>query len=196
MKTYAKLKFLITVFLLGTVLNFNLQAQTYKLDNKSTQVIIEGTSNIHDWELKAEKCSGTLSVKTDDGKLEEIENLQFSVVAESLKSGKSGMDKNTYKALNTSEHKNISFKLDKVNSIEASSGDTYAVKSSGTLEVAGVKKTINLKFKIKMREDSAILTGRYKLDMTHYKIEPPTAVFGTITTGEIVIIKFETHFNK
>ena len=32
--------------------------------------------------------------------------------------------------------------------------------------------------------------------MTDYKVEAPTAMFGTIKTGETVVVKFESHFNK
>ena len=120
MKAYSKLLVLTAVLLFS----YGVNAQTYKLNNKASSVLVDGTSNIHDWTIEAENTGGVLSVKFDDGKLEQIDKLEFNVVAESLVSGKGGMDKNIYSALNTDANKNIIYKLEKVNSIEKSSGNT------------------------------------------------------------------------
>ncbi|AVR47384.1 YceI family protein [Christiangramia fulva] len=196
MKANGNLKFLLIVLLLGFGTNLSLKAQSYTLNQKPSYVLVDGTSNIHDWSLEAESFSGNLKAEFDEGKLEELEQLNFTVMAESLKSGKSGMDKNTYNALKTNSYKKISFQLKDVKSIEASGTDSYKVNTTGTLELAGVKKEINLTFNLMVKGNEIILKGNYKLNMTDYNIEPPTAMFGTISTGENVTIKFETHFIK
>jgi polyisoprenoid-binding protein YceI len=192
MKAYSNLIMLTAVLLFS----FGVNAQSYKLNNKTSSLLIDGTSNIHDWTIEAENTGGLLSVGFDEGELEEIEKLEFTAVAESLVSGKSGMDKNTYKALNTDKYKNITFTLNKVNAIEKLSGNDYKVKTTGSLMIAGVKKDVSLNFNLNCNSDQLVLTGQYKLNMTDFKIDPPTAMFGTIKTGEEVLIKFETHFNK
>ena len=192
MKPYSNFRILIAVLLLS----FGVNAQSYKLNNEASDLKIDGTSNIHDWTINAENTSGVLTAEFDEGKLEEIEKLQFTVVSESLMSGKSGMDKNTYKALDTDKYKEITYNLKKVNTIEKISGDTYKVKSTGSLQIAGTKKNINLNFDLKSKNDQIILIGEHKLNMTDYGVEAPTAMFGTIKTGEEVVIKFETQFNK
>ena len=192
MKAYSTLIMLSAVLLFS----FGVNAQSYNLNNKTSSLLIDGTSNIHDWTIEAENTGGVLTVGFDEGELEEIEKLEFTAVAESLVSGKSGMDKNTYKALNTDKYKNITYTLNKVNGIEKLSGNDYKVKTTGSLMIAGVKKDINLNFNLNCNSDQLVLKGQYKLNMTDFKIDPPTAMFGTIKTGEEVLIKFETHFNK
>ncbi|WP_026839205.1 YceI family protein [Gillisia sp. JM1] len=192
MKAYSTLIMLSAVLLFS----FGVNAQSYNLNNKTSSLLIDGTSNIHDWTIEAENTGGLLSVGFDEGELEEIEKLEFTAVAESLVSGKNGMDKNTYKALNTDKYKNITFTLNKVNAIEKLSGNEYKVKTTGSLMIAGVKKDVSLNFNLNCDSDQLVLTGQYKLNMTDFKIDPPTAMFGTIKTGEEVLIKFETHFNK
>src|SRR5699024_11709610 len=59
---------------------------------------VDGTSNIHDWDLKAEKFT-VKAIIEDSADLPAIKSLNLDLEAESLKSGKSGVDKNTYKAL-------------------------------------------------------------------------------------------------
>lgn len=196
MKRYGTIKLLTTILFLGIGMNFTLNAQSYKLNNKATSVLVDGTSNIHDWTMKAESFGGTLTAEFDEGSLEEIEKLQFSVEAESLKSGKGGMDKNAYEALNTNKYKKISYTLNNVKSIEKISEGNFKVKTTGTLEIAGKQKQIPLNFNLSAKGSELILTGDYSLKMTDYGVEPPTAVFGTIKTGDTVKIKFETHFNK
>lgn len=196
MKANGNMKILIAVLIMGLGLNLSLQAQTYSLNQKPSYLLVDGTSNIHDWSLEAESYSGNLKAEFDEGTLEELGQLDFTVIAESLKSGKSGMDKNTYKALKTDDYKKISFKLKDVKSIEKAGTDSYKLSTTGTLELAGVKKDINLNFTLNTKGNEIILKGSHKLNMTDYNIEPPTAMFGTISTGESVTIKFETHFIK
>ncbi|MCG9971572.1 YceI family protein [Christiangramia crocea] len=195
MKSYGTIKVLITAMIVSIGMNMNLNAQSYTLNNKSSSLIVEGTSNIHDWTMEAESTSGTISAEMDEGKLEEIDALRFTAEAEGLKSGKSGMDKNAYKALNTSKYKKITYELKNVKEITGSNGN-YKAKTTGSLEIAGVKKDIALNFNLTISPDKIILKGEHNLNMTDYGVEPPTAMFGTITTGETVKIKFETHFNK
>ncbi|GAA4307924.1 hypothetical protein GCM10023115_37660 [Pontixanthobacter gangjinensis] len=192
MKPYSNFKMIACVLLLSLGVN----AQSYKLDNETSNLIIEGTSNIHDWTIEAENTSGNLTAEFEEGFLESISNLDFKVKTESLMSGKSGMDKNTYKALNTDKYKEIAFRLKDVQKIEKATADSYKVKAKGSLEISGTKKDIALDFDLKKNGNKIVLTGDHKLNMTDFGIEAPTALFGTITTDEDVIIKFESHFKN
>lgn len=192
MKPYRTLRMFTAVLLISLGVN----AQSYKLNNKASNLIIEGTSNIHDWTIKAENTSGNLTAKFVEARLDGIENLEFTVIAKSLMSGKSGMDKNIYKALNTDKYKEITYKLKRVQGVEKVSANNYKVKTIGSLEIAGTKKDINLDFNLKSGSDQIVLNGKLSINMTNFGVEAPTAMFGTITTGEEVVIKFESHFNK
>jgi polyisoprenoid-binding protein YceI len=169
--------------------------QNFKMDN-SSEIIVEGTSNIHDWEMKATSKQGGATITTEDGKLTGISKLQVSIPAESLESGKGGMDKNAYKALNTNKHKNIEFKLDEVKKIEANGTNSYKVNGLATLKISGVSKQVPVEFTAKLNGNKLEINGEESLNMTNYKIDPPTAMFGTITTGEEVTIKFKSTFSK
>lgn len=169
--------------------------QNFKMDN-SSEIIIEGTSNIHDWEMKATSKQGGATITTEDGKLTGISKLEVTVPAESLESGKGGMDKNTYKALNTKQHKNIEFKLDEVKKIETDGSNSYKVTGLATLKISGVSKQVPVEFIAKLNGSKLEIQGEENLKMTEYKVDPPTAMFGTITTGDQVTIKFKSTFSK
>lgn len=195
MKTQKTLKQLLGSFLVMIFLTQISIAQTYQLNNGSSTLRVDGTSNLHDWDLKAENQKGKISVEMADGKVTAIKDLQLSVVAESLKSGKSGMDKNTYKALKTSQHKEITFKLTKVNSINCT-GSTCKVSLNGNLNIAGTSKPVDMTFDMTSTSSNITLTGNKKMKMTTFNVEPPTAMFGTITTGDEIDVVFKSVFTK
>ena len=143
----------------------------------------------------AENQQGKLLADFEDGKLTRIQQLDFIVIAESLKSGKSGMDKNTYKALNTEKYKQITFKLSKVNNINCS-GDVCKVSVNGNLTISGSTKPINISFDMKIEESKISLIGSKTIKMTDFGVDPPKAMFGTITTGDAIDIKFHSIFKK
>ncbi|WP_067147755.1 YceI family protein [Pseudotamlana agarivorans] len=169
-----------------------IQAQELKLVNSESSLTIYGTSSIHDWQEDAESQTGKIVFSNlETG---EIEALSIAIEAESLKSGKSGMDKNTYKALNTKKHKQITFQLTKVESVNAKGNGVYDLKTVGDLTIAGTKKSIALDFKLTVKGAMATLDGEKKIKMTQFNVDPPTAMLGAITTGDDLTIKFKTTF--
>lgn len=172
----------------------NLTAQQFKLNNSKSEMSIYGTSNLHDWEEVIEDQSGSIHLITD-GTID-ITKLNVSVVAESIKSGKSAMDKNTYKALKTDIYETITFQMIENKKISDLGNSLYQVTVSGKLSVAGVTNTTDLSFKMKVEPNLVTLEGEKAFNMTDFNIEPPKALFGTITTGDEVTIKFKSILNK
>lgn len=171
-------------------------AQNFNINKGDSQLKIEGTSNIHDWEITAEDFQGNIDVELKDGQLVKMNELNFAVVAESLKSGKGSMDKNTYKALKTDKNQRITFQLSKVNNIDCTSNNQCKVSTSGYLSIAGTKKPVDIIFDATVNQNRIVLSGNKNINMTHFNVDPPTAMFGTITTGEEVKINFKTTFSK
>ncbi|MDT0646965.1 YceI family protein [Zunongwangia sp. F260] len=182
---------LIMFFSAQTVLS-----QKYNVNKNASSMKIEGTSNIHDWEMVAEDFKGNLNVEVNDGQLVAITALDFTVVAESLKSGKGGMDKNTYKALKTDNNKNIIYQLNKVKEIDCTSKTRCIVSTSGYLTIAGTKKPVDIVFNAYINGGTITLSGNQDISMTSFNVEPPSAMFGTITTGEDLNIRFQITFSK
>ncbi len=194
MDSYKKLlKIILVGLLFFTTSNFI--AQESKINLAESKLTVFGTSNLHDWDIVAKAMSGKANFNFESNILKDIESLDFSVESEQLLSGKSGMDSNTFKALNSKKYKTINYKLTKIVKITKVSANTYTIEAQGDLTIAGTTKNITQVFTAVVSGKKVVLLGKTKITMTQYKITPPTALFGTIKTGPDVTVDFKVTYN-
>lgn len=170
-------------------------AQTNFKISKGSEVVVKGTSTLHDWEMKTSAITGKALFSADNKGITDVKDLELSIVSESLKSEKDGMDKNAYKALKTSSNKNITFQSSKLVSLE-NKGSGYEIVCEGKLQIAGVTKITTVNAACIQDGSSIKCKGEKVFKMTEYQVEPPSFMFGTVNTGEEVTIAFNVVFNK
>src|SRR5688500_357137 len=131
-------------------------------------IILEGTSNVHDWHMNSDKGVFNLVVDENNSK---ILALKFTLPVESLKSEHAGLDKNTYKALRTKKYATINFVASDVTAKKVSDR-SFIIKSNGKLTISGVTKNILLSATASIGSDNTITySGSYSLNMTDYEVE-------------------------
>jgi polyisoprenoid-binding protein YceI len=162
--------------------------KVYTLDAKPL-LKLSGTSSLHDWDMTSETATGKLVATVENNKLTAIKSLTVEMPAESIKSGKSGMDKNAYKAIQTDRFKTIKFEL---KSATKQVDGTW--NFTGTFTIAGVAKQVTLKAKETATAGQYAFEGTYSFKLTDYKVTPPTALMGTVKTGDDVKISFKVKF--
>jgi polyisoprenoid-binding protein YceI len=193
MKKYNKIRITLLSLLAFLVVSVNLiQAQEFKLNNQESFLTVLGTSSLHDWHIIAEQQKGLINFTNIETC--QINKLSITVEVESLKSGKSSMDKNTYKALNTSANKTITFQLQEVKNVVNKGQNTFLINTLGDLTIAGTKQRVSLDFTVSIIDSKVKVSGEKKIKMTDFNVDPPKALFGTITTGNDITIKFSTIF--
>ncbi|MCB0662690.1 MAG: YceI family protein [Saprospiraceae bacterium] len=162
-----------------------------KYNAKKADFTILGTSNLHDWEMNCSQATIKGDFLVESGALTGVENVVVEIPVKSLKSEKGSiMDGKTYDALKAKEHGKIYFTLSNVNSI-TKSGAGYNVKASGNLKIAGYSRSVTMTVFVKVLSNGDLeITGSKDLKMTDYKVDPPTAMFGALTTGDDVTVKF------
>lgn len=180
----------IPLLTLGLVLSISnsTQAQEKYVLGPSPEMKISGGSTLHDWDMISNQAQGEGQFVMKDNKLQGIKSLEVSMDPETLKSGKSGMDNNAYKALNTKKHKNVSFKLNEI----TGSGSAYQAK--GDFTIAGVTKTMAFPVKVTQSGEQLNFEGSFDTKLTHFSVEPPTALLGTVKTEDNITIAFKGVF--
>ena len=161
-----------------------------KYHAQALDVTVSGTSTLHDWEMKSGKGFFDALISVADDKVI-FSGLSFNFPAESLKSGHSLMDKNTYKALNTEKNPNISFVLSSGN-VTSLGSNTYLLKGMGKLTIKGTTQLTDLVVTLKYNpaDKSFSCTGTKKFKMSEYGVKPPTVMMGAIKTGDAIAISY------
>jgi len=184
-----KLKLIAAVIAFFGITSIATAQKSYPLDSKST-FSVAGTSTLHDWEMKSASGTGTANLTIANSKLTEIESLSVTLLAESVKSEKKSMDKVAYETLKTDKNKNIKYVL---KSAEKVNETTWEL--TGTYTIAGVSKVYKTTVKTTVTKDGLNLQGTNKITFTDFGMKSPTAMLGTIKTGQDLTIKFNLNFN-
>ena len=156
------------------------------LVSEKSSMRITGTSSLHDWEMEVEKFD-VIGVVTET----QVQNLKVTVVAKSMKSGKSIMDGKAYDAVQADDYPQIIFKAKTLNIKGAK------ITGEGTLEIGGENRPIDLHADIVKNATSEMqLKGSVPVKMTDFDITPPTAMFGTLKTGDDIVIHYDILITK
>lgn len=188
-------KFYLLVLFMGTVLASNAQTK-YFLDNNSSNLVVEGTSSIHDWEMEANDLKSAIVLRFNENTLTTIEHVDFASPAKKILSDNSIMNSKTHDALKVDKNPEIIFTLKSVNHLDVN-GNSISGVVTGNLKIAGIARTIRINFKGKMNPDHFVtLSGTVPLKMSDFDIDPPTAMLGALKTGDDIKVHFEFLYKK
>lgn len=179
---------LLTICIWSTGLNaqglFALQA------NEGT-IKITGTSSVHDWEMDVFEPTGSATFIAEQSKAVGIESLSLILPSTKIESGNNIMDRKTRKALNSEVHPTISFKMTSADPFTYKEG-SFTGLVTGNLSINGQSKIIKVSFTGTHNGEQIVVKGSHSLLLTEYDIEPPTAMMGTMKTGDQIEIIFAT----
>lgn len=180
---------LIIIVLAILLSNDSIARPAFEVIKEKSSITVSGTSTLHNWEmvLKDYRCS--LLIVIDDPSIT-IQKVEFKGISKSIKSDYSIMDKKTYKALKADTYKEIQFVSPSPQEIPLNS-KSFKGEITGSLFIVGLTNTINLLFTGEIISDEMIqVTGSKKLAMSEFNIDPPTAILGTLKTGDEIVISF------
>jgi polyisoprenoid-binding protein YceI len=159
----------------------------------SSSFTIQGTSSLHDWEEKLGKFNVDLSLKMKEKDVATIEKANFICKSASIESESSLMTKKTLEALKAEKYPEISFTLISVDKLVSQNG-SFSGTVTGDIKLAGVTKRISIPFSGNNVNNQITLKGSKTLSLAEYQITPPTAMMGTLKTGDKVTVAFNLQF--
>ncbi|MDF1571935.1 MAG: YceI family protein [Bacteroidales bacterium] len=183
---------IISVLILGLQTGF--AQEKFKLDERNSEITVTGTSSVHDWEMNATAMNASIQLSIKENSINDIVNVDFSMPTEKLKSENSIMDKKSWSALKSDKHESIRFDLSRVSGF-TTDGKTFSGTATGNLFIAGKSRPVTIPFDGNIKTGNTItVTGQEKINMKDFNISPPTAMLGTLKTGEEVTVKFKMDF--
>jgi polyisoprenoid-binding protein YceI len=169
--------------LLLQVLSANAQ-QRYVIA-PSSELKVEGTSTLRDWSMVSNQAKGQALISFENNKIQDIKNLVVTMPAKSLKSGSNQMDNHAYQSLNPKEHPEIRFELKSVEQVTATT-----LLARGVMTIAGVAKPMAVPVTYKVTSNGLEFAGQAPIKFSDFKIDAPTALMGTVKTGDNLNLSF------
>ncbi len=176
------------------------QSKPRKATAESTSITIQGTSTLHDWTMKGATINGVVDVNPELSN--ELTAASWSKAGDppgttkvvipvtSIRSENLKMDKLMLKALKSKTFPEIRYEMTRA--VPAKPTSNYSVaRTKGQLTIAGVTREVSMDVTSVRESDTRyLLSGESTIKMSDYGIKPPTAMMGTIRTGDVVKITF------
>jgi len=196
MKKIGSLQFGIVIFLFLIISSDSISQVHYNVIPTSSTMIIHGTSSIHDWQMEVTdlECSATLLVTGNY--INSIRETRFLCKTKSIISDYKLMNNKTYEALKADEFSIITFTMTNAGDISLP-GNEFNGSINGFLSIAGEIKEIDVPFRGRLLTNGQVeLEGRVPLKMSEFNIDPPTALMGTLKTGDEVWISYSLKMER
>jgi len=183
-------RILISAVALLLFLNGIAAADRY-VPTKGSFVRIEGTSTLHEWKMEGSTINGEIAAPP----IEQWQNgsaptdVTVTIPVASIKSDHDKMDKLMADALKADKNPVIRYELSRA--ILTQAAPAFTVTTKGQLTIAGVTREIDMQ--VSGTRDAAgtyVLNGQAPIRMSDFGIKPPTAMLGTIKTGNDVKVTF------
>jgi hypothetical protein len=184
----------------------------------SSRVLLSGSSNLHGWSCSTTDLAGSLWLSADpDQMLDIVERLESLAITQgrvpapavpqgldarflleipiaALDCGRRGIEQDLQQTLDAARHPVIRYRFTRVESAELerrSGGElpVFALRVHGEMSLAGTTRPVS--FEVLGRRTGLHtfqLSGRIPLAMTHFGIEPPTALLGLIRVADALSV--------
>lgn len=186
------IKLLLLCLVLFCLPKATLEAQDRYQLTSNQELVVLGSSTLHNWEMVTDVAEGGGLFWFEEGKLTNAENLEIAFEAASLESGRGAiMDRNARRALKAEEHPQIIFKL-----TELITDEEGSQKAKGELTAGGVTRLVTFSLNCRLNNGKVQARGMAHIKLTDFEIKPPVALAGTLKTGDAVSLEFILMFEK
>lgn len=190
-------------------------AQLQYVPGDDSRVWIEGTSTVRDFTCSTQQIEGHawLAIQSKSNPSNSRAALdtagaqrsppsttpdppavQARVPVHTLDCGKRRQNQDLYEAMKADDHSAIHYEVvkAKVIAMPDSSRDHYTVEAIGDLTIAGETRTVRLTLQGRRLSDGRIhARGSLPMRMTHFDVEPPTAMLGLIRVQDDIVVHFD-----
>jgi polyisoprenoid-binding protein YceI len=168
-------------------------AQSYTFDS-SSKIWVEGTSTVHDWECQVDQFAGTVNAEAAEASFAELSGTTLTVPVQGIDCDNGTMNGKVRDALGSSA---IRYALTDAEVGAPQADGWFPIQTTGRLTIAGETQNVQMAVKGKMVDGGRFrLTGQHAFQMTDFGVDPPTAMFGTLKTGDEVTVHFDATISR
>ena len=168
-------------------------AQSYTFE-RSSKLWVEGTSTVHDWECQVEQFAGTVNAEVADASLAGLSTTTLTVPVQGIDCDNGTMNGKVRDALGSSP---IRYALTSATVGAPEADGWFSIRTTGQLTIAGATQAVQMNVKGKALDGGRFrLTGQHALKMTDFGVDPPTAMLGTLKTGDQVTVHFDATVSR
>src|SRR6056297_1525030 len=132
------------------------------------EMMIDGTSNIRDWDARAKTINTTVVMNEFDISdlssltADHFETLELSIPVEDIESESGKLTKNMHKYLKGDDHPVITFNLSSIDSMSVD-GNTATINATGIINAAGVDHETSMTVQAMFENGSVTFSGTQPL---------------------------------
>ena len=162
-----------------------------------SQIWVDGTSNnTPEWTVYATEIQGEVVLNPEAEFVlatPGLEGVRLVVPMRMIKSKKSSlMDRTMYKAMQVDEFPDVTYELTKVSSVSVTSDSTFTLEAAGRLTLGPETKEVSFPVTGTMRGGGMVaFMGSHSLLISDFGLQAPTAMFGSLRTGDEVTVRAE-----
>lgn len=159
-----------------------------------SRLMIEGTSNLHDWSCTAPTLVADIRAQIDAGTVPgSVDFVSIEIPVARIQCKNEKMNENLLRALRAGSNPRIMFRTTGPRRIPVPDATgRVSVSFRGDLTVAGVTKPVDLVVQAAPIPDGGLrISGSKPFLMTQFGIEPPTAMLGMLKTGNRITVRFD-----
>lgn len=183
------------LILILTFFAINSWSQVFESSAGSTAVV-KGTSNLHDWDMELKNFTSSFQLSQEGMKVKSISDMKFSCKVKDIKSESSIMDKKAWDALKNDKQPEITFTGTSVSGLAAENGK-FSGTANGKLSIGGQSRDVSIPFRGTFSDDRTVsIDATADLTMSSFGISPPTAIMGTLKTGDKVTVSLKLNYNR
>jgi hypothetical protein len=177
----------------------HLSAQTIITPDPDSKIWIEGNSNVNRFTCAAEKYRGEARIYSESlgeiaGRADEQVRLELNIPVRSFECGRSRMNRDLYDALKSDEFFYITFEFQSAETLSGNGNDSFRLKVSGILTVAGTSREITFESDGFILENNRVrAVGDKTILMTDYNVEPPTGLLGLVRAENSLTVHFDLY---
>ena len=164
---------------------------------------LEGKSNLHEFESRTREVAVAFTRDSSAHEPEDVAHLEalvrssgirgldLQVPVTSLRSEKSGIDKNLWRDLRAVEYPQIQFHLIRYTVVPpAAKSDTIHIRAEGALSIAGRERPTTLTAVIYRGDRGLWLDGSQMLRMTDFGVTPRKMMMGALRVKDDITIRY------